>query len=423
MTSRQVLDAWDQVEGAAECLFDLGLVHTDIHEHNICFRGNQVVLIDFEDARRLRQDLPFLNSLDMVGANKYGKVGDFPDVKGRIKGLTCLNRLRHVFESALRKQHLPKLLAKCKFDNECPFNKDLLQKPDNRLYQSLDFPGLRKSGQRPMYDCRQAMFTYLMRRWACRIPRIRHLDIGSNLGVFCLRAADLSFVERSTGVEAYADYVNVAQALAFIFWRPKARFLNAICGEVDLAGLAGPADAITMLSVYHHIPNKKRFLDSIKSIGATFFLGEFATQERYYPERGSVAAELEYIQKRTGYGTKQVLATTPDYGRPVVLFSHRKMSGLDKLICRVLCSRRGDRLGGYVRRMRHSFSLPIGIVFGKRKDEECHLLTASDEDPHGLAGFRSKTVAQTWSRWSRRVANPLRTVKNGISQLRCRLGL
>jgi tRNA A-37 threonylcarbamoyl transferase component Bud32 len=89
MAAPALLDVWEGIVDAVQKLYERGIVHTDIHEHNICFRNGRPVLCDFEEARYLRQEVPFEESLDFAGFNKYGNVGEFPLRIGVSPGATC----------------------------------------------------------------------------------------------------------------------------------------------------------------------------------------------------------------------------------------------------------------------------------------------------------------------------------------------
>ena len=96
LSSHERLEAFKQIEALLSRLYQQCIVHGDVHEKNILFRGKQAVLCDFEEARLLQQDLPFEQSLDVAGENQYGRLGQFPAEHGLV-GRTCLNRLRQVF--------------------------------------------------------------------------------------------------------------------------------------------------------------------------------------------------------------------------------------------------------------------------------------------------------------------------------------
>jgi predicted Ser/Thr protein kinase len=319
LNAEALIRAWDRIEGAVRSLYEKGIVHTDIHEKNICFRGNDAVVCDFEEARYLAQSVAFEESLDVVGRNGSTDVGEFPSGKSPIRGLTCLERLRAVFNLLIR-ERLPALLAECKFDDACPFNKDVLQDADPRVYQSIALPGLRVQGQRPLRDPRLHVVRAAL-TLAGRQGRLRYLDIGSNLGMFCFLASRLPFVESSLGLEAFEPYVRCANVLRFLSQDSKTRFQKFICGDQDLTQLLPRADFVTMLSVYHHVGNKDRLLQEFGQMGVKFLLSEFATQDRYYPERGNLDKELDHIQAKTGLIHRFRIGTSRDYKRPLMIFS------------------------------------------------------------------------------------------------------
>ena len=333
-----ILAVWERIEGDVRDLFARGIVHTDVHEHNLRFRGERPVLCDFEEARRLVQDVPFERSLDYEGRNRYGDVGRFPDGKGAIEGFTCLVRLRRVLQERARRC-LPEWLGGLKFDCECPYNLDPLQAPDDRIYQSVSCGGLVLPGQRGPGDRRFSLLEYVLLKAAVRGGPVTHLDVGCNLGTFCVRAASLPFVERSVGVDAHEDYVRAARVLAFLSDAGRASFHRRTCGVDRIAGPLGPFDVISMLSVYHHVADRDAFLDDVAAGSPRFLLAEFAVQDRYYPDRGTVSAEIEHVRSRLGFADARVVAASPDYGRPLVLFARRRIARLDRVVGRLICSR------------------------------------------------------------------------------------
>ena len=333
-----VLAAWERIEGDVRDLFARGIVHTDVHEHNLRFRGERPVLCDFEEARRLVQDVPFEQSLDYEGRNRYGDVGRFPDGAGAIEGFTCLVRLRRVLQERARRR-LPEWVRGLKFDCDCPYNLDPLQEPDERIYQSVDCGGLTFPGQRGPDDGRFFLLEYVLLKAAARGGPVAHLDVGCNLGTFCTRAASLPFVERSVGVDAHEEYVRAARALAFLSAAGRAAFDQCLCGVDRIAGRLGRFNVISMLSVYHHIADRDAFLDDLAACSPEFVLAEFAVQERYYPERGTVGAEIEHVRNRLRFADARVIATSSDYGRPLVLFARRRVTRFDRVAGRLIYSR------------------------------------------------------------------------------------
>jgi hypothetical protein len=336
LAADELMMAWDRLESFVRSLYQQGIVHTDIHEGNICFSGNSPVLCDFEETRYLLQDVAFEDSLDYQGKNRFGNVGDFPASTGKgIGGLTCLDRLRKVFRKEILAK-LPAFLESCNFDGGCPFNLDELQEEDRRVYQSIAVGDIRVSGQRPEYDTRKEVLRYFLRRLSRRFGPVSHLDIGSNMGMFCFCAAELPFVQLSTGLEAFSTYVVAADLLKFLIDTRKVRFRKFVCGKNALDDIDGRVDFCTMLSVYHHIADKDRFLDDLVRKRPHAVLAELATQERYYPERGDVWREIQYIKERLRVPFAHHIMFSRDYHRPMVLFSHDSLSLYDRIMLRLL---------------------------------------------------------------------------------------
>lgn len=332
MSATNLLNSWEDLQNAVLFLFENGIAHTDIHEHNVCFRNDQIVIIDFEEARFIRQELPFKESLDVAGINHYGNVGEFPLINGGVAGFTCLNRLKQVFQSIV-KENLPRLLSACNFDQNCPYNLDALQEPDSRIYQSIQIDDLKIAGQRPVFDSRLQLLTFLFNRIGSKNKPIKHLDVGSNMGVFCFTLSNIPCVIQSIGVEASHDYVEAANSLAFAYNFKKTEFHKIHCGEESLLKVASGTNVITMFSVYHHIASKDSFLSDLQQLNADYLIAEFATQERYYLERGNLNSEIEYIRSRLGFSSAQQLSVSEDYARPIVVFSRQPLDSITQTIC------------------------------------------------------------------------------------------
>jgi len=336
-----LLEAWDELESFIRELHARGIVHSDLHEGNLCFRDDKLVVCDFEEARFLKQELPFEASLDYCGRNLLGDVGEYPSATGKgIGGLTCLVRLREVFQQLVR-ERLSGFLSECHFDQSCPFNCDELQEEDPRIYQSVNLAGLSIAGQRPVRDSRKNVLTYfLFRQWQKQKAPVRHLDLGSNLGTFCFHAAGLPFVAETRGFEAFDRYIEAANALRFLLQADKVRFEHFVCGTSNLAdtGYSG-AEVCSMLSVYHHISDREAFLAALRQQRPALLLAEFATQERYYPERGSVFKEIEFVRERLGYRHAVSLMNSSDYLRPLVLFTDEPLSAADRFFMRLVKTR------------------------------------------------------------------------------------
>jgi len=336
----ELWQAWNDLTNLVKDLFKRNIVHTDIHELNICFRDDKLVLCDFEEARIVHQNLSFEESLDYCGENLYGNVGFFPSETGKgPPGLTCLLRIRDVFRKLI-KNKLPEYLRQCHFDNECPFNLDSLQEQDDRIYQSLNFPDLSVQGQRPERDFRLLLLSYFLSKVSLKDHYVEHLDIGSNLGMFCFKASEHKYVKSSVGIEAFPSFVEAANILKFTYGFEKVNFYEFICGRNTLLELKKNFNFVTMLSVYHHISEKDFFLDDLKRLSPSWLLVEFATQERYYKERGSLGKEVAYVQEKLSYPFVYHLADSPDYQRPLILYTKVEFDKIDKVFLFFLSRRR-----------------------------------------------------------------------------------
>jgi predicted Ser/Thr protein kinase len=334
----QLIDLHAKLKMIIEDLYFKGIVHTDIHEFNICFRDKAPVLIDFEEARFFKQELNFENSLDFCGKNQYGDVGEIPKGKTEIDGMTCFNRLTAVLKKMILKR-LPEFIELCKFDDSCPYNLDIFQEPDRRVYQSVHFNNLTIKGQRSLFDTRIFIFSYFLIKYGRKTNSIHHLDIGSNIGMFCFKAIKYSFVRSSIGIEAFEKYVQLANVLSFLYDYSETKFIHAVCGEDRLSNLTEKADFVTLLSVYHHIKEKDHFLLHLRELGARYVMAEFAVQERYYLERNNINNEIQHVKRVLNFKYCYTLAHSKDYKRPIVLFTNEPISLFDRLAARFLNSR------------------------------------------------------------------------------------
>lgn len=312
-------DVFAHVQAALHALYERGIVHTDLHEKNLLFRSETPVLVDFEEARDLPQAEPFAQSLDVIGKTAYGDVGEMPAGEGCTAGLTCLARLRAVFVDLVTARLEP-LIKSCNFDSSCPFLLTLDHGKDERVYQSIQIPGLAMEGQRPVDDPRIPVIAGVAARLFDR--SYTHLDIGSNVGMFNIALARQPRVRRSIGVEAFDKYVELSKALAFVAGVENVAFHCAVCGEDSLAErLAGEhVDLVTIYSTYHHIRNKERFLADLTALAPAYVMLEMASQPECYDGR-TWQAEVGAMSRGLGMPFWQVLGQSADYQRPVVLLS------------------------------------------------------------------------------------------------------
>ncbi|MCC6764889.1 MAG: glycosyltransferase [Deltaproteobacteria bacterium] len=312
-------EAFRAVTAAVRALYTAGIVHTDLHEKNLMFRGATPVLVDFEEARELAQPVSFERSLDVVGRTDQGDVGAMPAAPGRIGGLTCLDRLHAIFAELVQPK-LEALIASCNFDSSCPFLATLDHGRDERVYQTIQVPGLTIAGQRPADDPRVPMIAAVGARLFDR--PYTHLDIGANIGMFNIAMARRPEVARSIGVEAHDTYVELARVLAFLSKVENAEFHCAVGGEDSLVErLAGRrVDLVTIYSVYHHIRNKERFLADLAALGPSYVMLEMASQPECYEGR-TWESEVERIARALLMPYGEVLGQSDDYARPIVVLS------------------------------------------------------------------------------------------------------
>jgi malonyl-CoA O-methyltransferase len=320
LTAYERFEAYNNLYNFVHDLFERDIVHTDIHEKNICFRGKVPVLCDFEEARLFKQELHFKESLDVTGINIYGNVGEFPLTDtDDIPGFTCLRRLKNVFRKEIM-YNFPDFLAGCNFDDNCPYNYDEFQQKDDRIYQSISLSNCHIIGQRPAVDHRQKVLTRLLPLLSDRFGKKLFLvDLGSNIGTISLKCADSPYVNRVLGLEAFKNYIAASELFRFIGEYENVSFQLHVAGEDEITERA---DIFLLLSVYHHIQNKSAFLKSLAAKKPSVLFAEFATQNRYYKERGNIEAEIRHIKKYLGYSHAQTLCYTIDYKRPLVLFSN-----------------------------------------------------------------------------------------------------
>lgn len=356
-----LLESWKTITESVKLLFKRNILHTDIHEGNILFRGNIPVICDFEEARYLEQKLEWSESLDMIGINKYGNVGMFPVLSDdAVKGYTCLDRLRKVYGSIIKSKFV-EFMSSCNFDNNCPFNADDLQEPDDRIYQSIIFDDLIIPGQRPVGDVRNKLLAILLGIFGKKHGQFTFLDIGSNMGTFCIEAARNTYVRKAIGIEAYDEYIKASQLLEFITGSKNTEFIKFVAGKDKISTLNTPIDFVSMLSVYHHISEKDTFLDDLSICNPKFLLAEFATQDRYYRERGNLQNEIPYIMDKMSFNYYEYLLESHDYRRPIYLFSNDKLSAIDRIRIRMMARNRNqllpritDIIGKYLKKVKYS---------------------------------------------------------------------
>lgn len=371
MNIEEITQIYNKIQNFVRLLFENNIVHTDIHENNVRFRGKIPVIIDYGETRYFNQNIPFEKSLDYIGINKYGNINKMPIVnQGTIEGYTCLLRLKKVFDSYLMEKLLD-FSKECNFDNSCPFNIDIFQEHDGRIYQSVIIGNLKIKGHRPIDDERDKLVKQICKLFALRYTKLIYIDIGSNLGKFCFEVSRLKKVIWAIGIEAFKNYLTFANGLKFIFDAPKVSFYNLIFGENDILKEIQEfrnhpyiKRFISLMSVYHHIENKEKCLDNIKELCPAGIIIEFATQERYYPERKNWRNELEYIKNKLDYKFSIFICESKDYERPIVMFTSDRILYSAALCIRlyILFKRAKFQLYRAKRKMRQAARIPLKVA-------------------------------------------------------------
>ncbi|MBN1638102.1 MAG: hypothetical protein JW866_03990, partial [Ignavibacteriales bacterium] len=333
MSIDEIIQTYIKIYNFVKNLFENNIIHTDIHEKNIRFRDKIPVIIDYGEARYFKQDTSFENSLDYVGINKYGNVGKMPvDNKNQINGYTCLKRLKLVFDDYMEEKLL-EYSQKCNFGDDCPFNKDILQQSDDRVYQSIKYKGLNIEGQRPVDDRREKLVEFICKYYSEKFSKLTYVDIGSNIGTFCFKVAELPRVEKIFGIEAFENYIRFAEGVRFILNSGRILFCNLVCGKDDIYkkickfdnNIVSKKILVTILSTYHHIENREFFLSNLKKIKPEILIMEFATQDRYYSESENWENEAFFIRDVLNFKFMKILGISEDYKRPLVIYSREKM--------------------------------------------------------------------------------------------------
>lgn len=324
LNATELLEVYQAIAHTVHQLYDNNIVHTDIHENNIMFRGRNPILVDFEEAKLISQGVPFEESLDVCGENVWGNVGYFPEGHSPISGFTCLNRLKLVFKNLITSK-LGDLIKECHFDSSCPFLTALDHGKDERIYQSINIPGLTIAGQRSLYDDRVAFILNVASKLFQE--SFTHLDIGSNLGRFNLELSQSKKVRKSIGVEAYDKYVELSKILAFLSDSVNVEFIQAVGGQDSLVELlrGQKIDLVTIYSVYHHIQNKEAFLKDLIALQPAYLLFEMPVQRECYGGK-SWEEEISLIAQKMGMPYWYLLSHTHDYNRPIVLVSKKQLS-------------------------------------------------------------------------------------------------
>jgi len=132
-------------------------------------------------------------------------------------------------------------------------------------------------------------------------------------------------IEKSIGLEGFAEYNRLAEAICFLEDTDNVEFFDFICGKDDLSGVV-PVDKniiFTIFSVYHHIEGRDKFLRELKEIAPDVTLFEMPVQKECYGGK-TWEEEIAYIKSETDIKYAYFLGLTKDYNRPLVLLTKEK---------------------------------------------------------------------------------------------------
>lgn len=318
----EILDIWKDLLRNVLLLFENGIVHSDIHEFNIRLANKQIVLIDFEEARDLKQYCSFNKSLDYTGKNSQSTLGEFPLANNQDYTVkyNSLLRMRQVF----RKYLIPKVseyIKECNYDSSNGICIAIDHGHSDLTYQSILNKWINVKGQREQMDNRPKLLWSIMKQLV-NCDEYTLVDVGSNNGLFCREISKYSEGEvRCIGLEGFHNFNILADALAIIEDCDNVEYYDFICGQDDMDCLNITNHCfMTICSVWHHIQEKASFIEQINKLDVKHILLEMPVQEECYEGR-TWEAEVQRIKEVLGFRGEIVLGNSNDYQRPLVLLS------------------------------------------------------------------------------------------------------
>ena len=324
----ETLCIWDELVTSARRLFDAGIVHSDLHEYNMRIDNGHLVLIDFEEARFLRQNCGFEQSLDYRGSNGISSLGTFPfaDKQDFSVKTNSLLRMRQVFKKFLAPKTMAYVRA-CNYDSSNGICAALDHGKSELTYQSIRNDFFSIKGQRGIEDCRPDLLEAVLkilstnRDWT-------FVDIGSNNGLFCREISKrFNGRIRTIGLEGFHGFNVLAKALAFLEDCENSSYVDFLCGDDDLQALGIGGDCfMTICSVWHHIQNKDAFVKQLRELNPRFILFEMPIQKECYGGR-TWEEEIAAIKEKLGFSDECFLANSNDYKRPLLLLSRDALPG------------------------------------------------------------------------------------------------
>ena len=319
-----VISIWNQIESNVRILFQNGIIHTDIHEQNIRCLGDKVYLIDFEEARYLKQTCPFEESLDYVGYNKISTLGKYPYYMTQEYSVpyNCLSRLKEVINKEMARK-IFKFAQECNYDSLNGICISLDHGSSNKTYQEISNNYFSIGGQRSN-DTRINLISMVCDE--IMSDGFTFIDVGSNNGLFGRELAKMNDkVERCIGLEGFSKFNVLARGLAFIENVRKTEYIDFLCGEdsIDKINITSKT-AISICSVWHHIENREQFLSELKKLDVELMILEFATQKGIYGDN-AWEEELKVIQNSLSLKGYYELMRTNDYDRPFVMLTKERI--------------------------------------------------------------------------------------------------
>ncbi len=343
LTIEDIIDIWDSLVKNVKILYNNGIVHSDLHENNIRYGKGKIYIIDFEEAKYLKQDVPFENSLDYIGFNEISTLGKFPYYMQQNYTIpyNCLKRLKEVFNSYLSKKVF-EYVKLCNYDSCNGICTSLDHGTSNKTYQTIQNKYFLVSGQRSQ-DNRIKIIENV-----CQLllnEEFTFIDVGSNNGLFCREMClNVNKAKRCIGLEGFHNFNVLAKGLAFIEDIERIEYVDFICGKDSLSSLNINGNVVfSICSVWHHIGNKEGFLNEIKKLDVQMIIFEFAVQDNLY-DGASWEVEGERIMKELGFSGKYLLTKSLDYDRPLVLLTRDRVESSiikhiqnEALKCNELC--------------------------------------------------------------------------------------
>lgn len=337
----EMLNMWRKLEQAVNGLFEKGFIHCDLHENNIRVRADgSIVIIDYEESRKLTQNYSFKKSLDYIGYNSISVLGEFPlSVKQQYHNhYNCMLRLKELWKEYILK-NISGLLKKCNYDSGNGICNTLDHGKSEFIYQSIDTKYLRVKGQRGIFDCRLGILN-IITDMLFGNNSFTFIDVGSNNGNFCRNVTEHTDNRaRCIGLEGFHEFNVLAKTIAFLEDKDDIEFYDFLCGKDSLEHLNIEKNSfMSICSVYHHIIDKEVFLRQIKLENIDYILFELAVQPECYSGK-SWRDELAYIMESLQFSANMLLGYSKDYHRPLVLISRNKLESKTAKKIKIECEK------------------------------------------------------------------------------------